>query len=322
MMTKEQDQFIRDNSLIMTYREIGDVLGISDYSVRYYINKNNIPHNTNKLSLSKEDIEYIRSNYETMTAAEIGNHIGLTRRQVQGWLDNHLKDRAHKIRQFNDKYFSNIDTPAKAYWLGFIYADGWISIHYNKHYEFGIQLQREDEYMLCELNNELGGQHIIKHIHTETKIVDNDFVTIADSSVLRVYSKQLVLDLYNNGIDIKKSGSNIFPIVANELFPDFLRGYIDGDGCIHVMRRGILGVHITSANVSILEYIRNKLLDDYGISSAMYKEESETWRTKYRLYCFRKDDVKRLLDMIYYKKDLPKLERKYEKYRDFYGLAQ
>ena len=330
MITQEQEEFIIKNYYSMTNKEIGDVIRISPDLVSHYGRKNGLKKDRNHnrlLKLTDEQKEFIKQNCETMTSREIGDIVGYTRKQIQGWIDHHCKDRKRKIRQFNDRYFESIDTPEKAYWLGFIYADGWISIH--KHdqesdrltYEFGMQLQRQDEYMLDSLNMALGGKHIVKQLDHKKRILNNKAITETQSSVLRVYSKSFVLDLLNNGIAQRKTKSDVFPIVDDQYFLDFLRGYIDGDGCIHQIKNGILGVHITGANKYIFEYLQQKLLNDYNISTKIYSEEFDEWRTKYRLYCFRQDDVKRLLDLIYYDPSIIKLERKYQKYIDFYGLA-
>ena len=37
-----------------------------------------------------------------------------------------LRD-SHLVYSVNDDYFSEIDTEEKAYWLGFIYADGYVT---------------------------------------------------------------------------------------------------------------------------------------------------------------------------------------------------
>lgn len=78
-----------------------------------------------------------------------------------------------------------------------------------------------------------------------------------------------------------------------------------------------MAVHITSAKAAALIYIQNKIRDLYKIQSSLYAENEN----KYRLYCFRKNDVRNLLDIIYYNSDSHRLTRKYEKYVSFYGLA-
>ena len=326
MITKEQEQYIIDNYKYMTYQEIGNNIGKSPNTVAYYIKKNNLDSKRD-LDLSDEDKQYIINNYKNKTYSDIGDVVGLSSKQIEGWLRNHLPDKTSKKRIFNDRYFETIDSKDKAYWLGFIYADGWISISkrnsnpkYNR-YEFGMELQERDGYMLERLNNILGGKHIVRKHHNEYVIHSNKNVTISDSYLLKIYSKNFVLDLFNNGIDIHKSNSKVFPLVDDSLFPDFLRGYIDGDGCLYKTKNGHLVVHITGANIEILKYIQEKLRLKYNIQTKIYSEKIDGCLDKHRLFCYQKESVKRLLDLIYYNSDSIKLNRKYQIYKDFYGLV-
>lgn len=323
MITQEQEQFIINHFMDMTYKEIGNAIGKSENTIAYYVKKNNL--GKKNLEISDDAKKFIIDNYKNRTYREIGNIVGLEPKQIEGWLRNHLKEKQSKYRMFNSGYFKHITTGEQAYWLGYIYADGWINMSSRSngysHFEFGMELQREDEYILEKLNNVLGNKHIIKHMHNELVILNNKHPTISDSSVLRIYSKELVCDLFSNGIDVHKSTSDIFPIVDDELFPDFLRGYIDGDGCIYKTKKNHLYIHITGANKKIFEYISYKLDSCYGIHTRIYNIQDDKYRTKYRLCCFRCDSVKRLLNLIYHNSDSIKLERKYQIYKDFYGLA-
>ena len=320
MTKKERELYILNHYLDCTYEEIGEAVGLKPSSVRYYIAKNGL---SKKEPLVNEvSAKFIRDNYHCMTSTEIGKIIGITGKQVRGWIENHINNPIPKRRRFNDRYFEIIDSPRKAYWLGLIYADGWISVSNDgSNYEFGMELTRSDRYILEELNRDLGDVHIIYDNHKELLIANNHKKSIVDTSELRVYSKTLVGCLRKNGIVLKKTKSNIFPVVDDSLFPAFLRGYIDGDGCIHKMSNNHLAVHITSATLKCFEFIKNKLKNDYNIESKIYSEPIDGYCTKYRLYIFRNDDVKRLLDLIYREMDAPMLIRKYEIYKNYYSLT-
>ena len=274
-----------------------------------------------KSIFSKQEQQYIFDNYKQKTYRQIADDLGFTEVQVRGWVNNHLPK---KNRQFDDHYFDEINLPDKAYWLGFIYADGWISSHEVSDgnggkrltYEFGVELDSNDEYILNELNNALGGVHTITRRHRIKNIAPYSRDSESFTSSLRIYSKNICAGLNRNGVEYHKTLKDTYPVVADHLFLDFLRGYIDGDGCLYIMRDYLI-VNITSSNKIGLEYIQNILRDQYDVDTRVY---SETER-KHRLVCYRSEDVKRLLDMIYYSEDTPKLERKYAIYRTFYGLA-
>lgn len=250
----------------------------------------------------------MKTNYLSMTYGEIAKNIGFTERQVRGWINNNCNK---KNRTFNDKYFNKIDTANKAYWLGFIFADGWITKNNSsRNYELGIELCSIDEQQLIDFNNELGGVHTIKHAHYEKYICNHKDISITYTVCIRICSKQIAEDLIRHNVLENKTLKSDYPIVDDNLFFDFIRGYIDGDGCIYVNENNMSSskVHITSSHCDILNYIKDKLYL-YGIKSNIYKEKDN----KYRIYLNYKNSIK-LLDLIYYNSNVQKLERKYKKY--------
>lgn len=113
-----------------------------------------------KTIFNETQLDYIRDNYNNMTYTEMSQlelFNGLDKKQIRN------KARVlgiSKTRKFDDSYFNKIDTINKAYWLGLIYADGFISFNeQRRNYEFGIELHTDDKYILDQLNDELGGVH-------------------------------------------------------------------------------------------------------------------------------------------------------------------
>jgi hypothetical protein len=61
----------------------------------------------------------------------------------------------HNQVKFNQNVFDCIDTEEKAYWLGFIFADGYISSHIpdkKKTYKFELSLSLKDKSHLEKFN--------------------------------------------------------------------------------------------------------------------------------------------------------------------------
>lgn len=309
IFNKEQEEFIISNYLIMQYKDIAKSLG-DNYTasqVTGWLNSRGYKKG-GKSIFSKDEMDYIRNNYLSMTYGEIAKNIGFTEKQVKGWI-NHNCNKKNRI--FNDNYFNEIKTPNQAYWLGFIYADGWVlSKNKKRTYELGIELCDIDEQQLIDFNNELGGVHNITHGHYEKYICDHKNISITDTVRIRIYSKNIVEDLIKHNVIENKTQFANYPVVDDNLFFDFLRGYMDGDGCIYVNSNNVKSsqFHITSSHDEVLKYIKNKLLS-YDIRSTIYKEKEK----KYRLHV-NCDNAVKLLDMIYYDDNVQKLNRKYEKY--------
>lgn len=96
--------------------------------------------------------------------------------------------------------------------------------------------------------------------------------------------------------------------MPDKYFFDFLRGYIDGDGCYYDDNKGNVDINITCACKDILDWIKN-ILCNYSINTHVYKEKD----LKYRLVCTKQNDVKRLVNLLYHDNFSMCLSRKYNK---------
>lgn len=293
-----------------TRQEIADMLGngVTAQNVQSWLKRRNLF--VKKDMFSDNDIEYMKFHYQDMSYKDIGIKLGFTERQIRGKINNMGLS---KIRKFNDTYFQIIDSPNKAYFLGLIYADGWV-IYDEKvgTYELGLQLQSQDKYILEKLNQELGGVHDIIHTPSRKKIIKGVETISNEQDILRVYSKQLVNDLMALNIVPNKTKCSLYPIIPDKYFFDFLRGYIDGDGCYYINRNGSCEVTITCSQKQPLEWV-SFTLQQMNINTSVYQEYDK----KYRLYCFRKDDVKTLINKLYYNIDIFCLIRKYNKIKSY-----
>ena len=131
---------------------------------------------------------------------------------------------------FNEHVFDTIDSEEKAYWLGFIYADGTISSSPLRK-DTGVKVQYQFELSLSSKDY----NHLLKF----ADFINYDRDKVFCDNVrcrLSVYSKHLWNILNCNGCTPQKSLTLRFP--KKELFDNiflvkhFIRGYFDGDGSI------------------------------------------------------------------------------------------
>lgn len=253
----------------------------------------------------QSDIEYIKNNYMNQTYGEMSKILKQTERQIRAKAE---QLGLVKNRHIKDDYFDIVDTSLKAYFLGFMFADCWVCANdKTRNYEFGMELQRGDEYILKKLNEELGGQSIIYQKDGDKRMICGNLCNKQPSSVLRIYSKPLVKSLIKNGIEPNKTKKDVYPEVLDEFFFDYLRGYIDGDGYFHKNKRGNIEVGIVCASKIVLEYVQKKLFQ-FNIHSSIYTELP----TKHQLRIYRKEDAIRLINNLYNCPELY-LIRKYNK---------
>lgn len=127
-LSVDEQIYILQNYTIMSPSQLSKKLSdIQPYQISYFLKKNGLQatrvcdNGTKFAKFSKSDVEFMKNNYSTMSYKEIAEQIGFSERQVRGKINNMgLK----KLRKFNDLYFRKIDSPLKAYFLGFIFADG------------------------------------------------------------------------------------------------------------------------------------------------------------------------------------------------------
>lgn len=174
----------------------------------------------------------------------------------------------HNLPKFNETVFDNINSEEVAYWLGFIFADGYISSRDNG---FELSLGIKDLEHLKKFNKFMGfnGDNVkISVIHQ------------GDKSFTRcrwgIVNKHLWNTLNDYGCTPKKSKTLKFPTkIPIEYLKDFIRGYFDGDGCITYIRNGDK-VNTTRSTVlgtnSFLGEVK-KILEENGIKSKIITDK-------------------------------------------------
>lgn len=204
-------------------------------------------------------------------------------------------------------FFSNIDTQEKAYVAGFIAADGCIQPEANK---IKIDLKRTDEDILLKIQKAIGHRNKLSYYHQDT-----NFKPI-DTARLVIASSQMVSDLENIGITKHKSRTldvNFDKIKSNHI-KDFVRGEIDGDGCICITSKNKIQVSLITSSLLA------KRIDDWTEKQLGFgwlwtyrkKENKET----VTLRMSGKAKSFKLLNLIYGDATIY-LDRKYNKYLDF-----
>lgn len=131
-----------------------------------------------------------------------------------------------KKYSYNEDFFEVIDTEAKAYFLGLMYADGNVQKTQSKvckNIQHKVTLGMLDKELLELFKRSINGNFPIKE-----KVIRNGKTFYK----LILTSKKMVEDLEDKGCIERKSLVLRFPRISKELLPDFIRGYFDGDGSI------------------------------------------------------------------------------------------
>ncbi|MDQ2998799.1 MAG: hypothetical protein M3R61_17345 [Chloroflexota bacterium] len=119
-------------------------------------------------------------------------------------------------RQVKRDYFKIIDTDEKAYWLGFLAADGAIYGN-DRQYSVTLDLQQDDLHWLERFRDTIAPDATIT-----THGIRSCSVSIG--------SKEMYQDLIALGVGPRKSNTLAWPRVPESFAIPFLLGYFDGDG--------------------------------------------------------------------------------------------
>jgi len=215
------------------WREIQRVTGRTEHTVSAIIKRNGSDLDRRK-SLTPGDWQEIISLYKGgMDAPEIGRRFGCHSSMAYYVLERSGIDRREQVACDNAGYFDEIDAPEKAYWLGFIGADGCVT-GFNRGYpRLAIKLARRDRDHLLILHGALSANRPVRD-HAEMSKGQ-----IRPYSTLTVNSPALVEGLLRHGITARKSAT-LQPWNGPEhLMPHYWRGIVDGDGYIHINPKGV-----------------------------------------------------------------------------------
>ena len=184
-----------------------------------------------KIEFSQEQIEDILNKYQNnWSQQKIADFYQVSRPVIKRILKVQndkiiIRDKTSKY-QYQQDIFEIIDTAEKAYWLGFLAADG---CNYQREHNASIILnvhQKDMEHLnkfkqFCNTNAEIKSYVGYEGFSNQTpmcKIVLN--------------SKKISNDLIDKGIVPNKSLILQPPNISEQFYKPFILGYFDGDGSI------------------------------------------------------------------------------------------
>lgn len=223
---------------------------------------------TQKVTCAK--IMEMCSQYQNgMNTIELAKKYNVTHSTISEWLKFYgvrlrtMTEVARRIYSLNKRAFDKL-TPEGVYWLGFIYADGYICESKNC---LTVKLKSSDRIILEEFKKFLRSSHPIKiaksNEHRALRIVIKD--------------KYFVNRLRELGLHQKKSLDLEFPTCLPEnLYSDFIRGYFDGDGCLYRNEKVPSNVlwEITSTK-NFLSRVQQILMKECDLKKTKFRIDSE-----------------------------------------------
>lgn len=287
-------------------KQIAEITGIKEYTIYKHLNETYPEILRRPLKTSQDTLNKIPNLYiQHRSIVKIGLILNISRSVVYKYMiENHLdiynlySNRNQRLYTIDVNFFDKIDTSNKAYILGFLYADGYVN---EKKYIIQVGLNKKDTSVL---------EFIQRELNTITPIREQK-----NGNVLYLNSKQLVKSLVKLGCHQAKTFTLKFPTedqVPKYLLSHFIRGYIDGDGCIYNhKRKRTTSIHVTGNNYFITE-LNSQLINILKLESGKLKELPKSLGIS--VLSFYKRKTVTLLKNYLYKDASFFLERKYEKF--------
>lgn len=263
-----------------TLREIAPTFGVADRTIGDWLKRLGIQAR-HRHPPSEIEIEQMVKRYQ---AGESVYSLGKDFPYCQLTMRNHIRQSGVKMRSkidtlrkyhINASFFDVIDTELKAYWLGFIFADGYCRD------ALVVQLAIKDKQHLQGLREALSSNHPLK-----IKSHDQVALYISNSHLSKALRR----------FPITPKSALKYPSLPIELDRHFIRGYMDGDGgfysypCIQAM------FSITTNNPTFLSQIQRVLVAN---CAATDRPPRPTSHNSYELRWSRFEEVKRIFDFLY-----------------------
>ena len=172
--------------------------------------------------------EVIALNALGLTQEEIGRRVGINQRSVSELLKRHgvkafRKPGPPRVYRLNEGYFDEIDTPEKAYWLGFIAADGGIAQRYKNGDRRGMGL-----FVRVGAADVGHLQQLADALESEAK----PKIRKDGAADVRFNSRSLAAGLIAHGVTPRKTWTCSPWDAPADLAPHYWRGLVDGDGTV------------------------------------------------------------------------------------------
>jgi len=209
--------------------------------------------------------------------------------------------------EVNENFFSEQNSQM-AYVLGLLVTDGYLT-HKSDRREI-LCLKLIDRDLLEE----------VRDMMDSTYGIYNCGLTDAGNSIYRIEfdRRQLIEDVKKYGVVHHKTLITTFPkLLEGRYYPDFVRGVLDGDGCVHWRKdkRRNNGYNVETYFLGTFDLLN-------GIANALgTRRKPEPYTAVAKLRFQSRSEVKMIYDYLYYgNADVPCLKRKRIKFEEILAL--
>lgn len=310
------DEFVEKFENRKSYNALAEEYGVDRHTITSYAKKLGI-YNKKENLINDKQIQEIIDSYYCCSGAELAQKYGISISRIeQVWSKAGLSGKVAREYNYNEHYFSNINSYDKAYFLGFIGSDGCIfNPNDTRQSIIKITIQNQDKRILETFKEKLDST---KPVYSGDKY-----------STFELSSDIMAKDLTKIGLSYKKTYKNCIAEVDREYMPDLIRGYFDGDGTITNIKN--IENSISKVEVSIAGFEKNMIkiqsyLESRNIFSVFVEDKrkyNHTTNDRFGSLCMpNKTSVYCFLKLIYEDKNDCYLERKYQNAKKLFDYIE
>lgn len=260
-----------------------------------------------KRKFEEKEIQNILDKYlnEHLSMKEIGEIYNCSRTVISRVLkENNISSDINNKHKYYADYnkFEKIDSAEKAYWLGFLAADG-CNYSRQENASIIINIHQKDIEHLKKFKSFMQTNAEIKEF-----IQTSGYSNNTPMCKIVLNSKKMSEDLINLGVVPRKSLILQPPKISKEYYLPFILGYFDGDGSIFKTKQNLYGINIEGTK-EILNWI-NEILE---ISSTLEKRKKDD-SNNYYIRCGGIEKPYLIMKQLYDSVNIH-LERKYKIYQ-------
>jgi|688.fasta_scaffold289148_2 hypothetical protein len=306
----DEKELVLQYDKLKNVNEVANLFNISVSTVQRKLKKNGITLTSKYCTLN--DDEVLKQYSLLKNIHKVAEYFNISTGPIKRVLKTNGIDLTNRRYDVNHKYFEKIDSEEKAYWLGFLYADGYI-----RERKFGnsleLKLSVKDNEHLELFRRCLNSNHKISYRISKTH--NNGKPSFSHMGHLAIYSSELVNYIKSHGFHSRKTFTISKPNLTGDLMRHFIRGYFDGDGSFSFnCKTKTNKSQIVSASEEFQKFIIDELSLN-GIKINLYSEIKLQIQNKVenlKFYHYIYGNAK-----IY----LNRKKEKYEEFRRFFGYC-
>jgi hypothetical protein len=261
--TEGEDQFLRENYLVLGADETAERLGRTVHGVHGRVLKIGAgrPSIGPKVVWNDEDKDFLRENYQRLSWEELVQKLGRTEQAIK------RRGSMLGLQKYIDAYpFFETWTEESAYTIGFFAADGWVDKRGPE--SIRINFGQKDPDILYSIRDAIG----VGEVYPKKKGMHEYYI-----QSVRAYDR--LCDIFGHDV-CRKSHTLQWPDIPDEYVRHFLRGAVDGDGSLFKRNDGLWGAGYTSSSKDFVDALVENVERLVGIQVSSGPGSHQSWQAR------------------------------------------